>query len=472
MEQEPYSEVFGHLKKVEWFSVGLVGALLLLVVSFAASAGFVANTGYSWVIALRTFCVGIGTILAAGSIGALLGFLFGIPRLLQRPTAGQLQSNGAAPGEAGKNAQRSPQDRFFSTNTSLEEISDWLTKIIIGLGLVQFQTILDYLRASALYAASYINHAQVPVIDGKAFALTDGSIAIAITFCLIVSSLLLACLVTYLETRTRLAALFTRMEVAGEKPFVDALMRPVSSLAEGEKRDPVKSPATLADHKLAATPLSGVRSTLELAGLGSALARTGDLPKAVTALELAMDQDPKNSDVRIRLAQVKRLSNDNVGYIHGVLDAVKADPTNLNVATEARAAMLDALYLKPPSGFELANQLAQYLTSSALAEDPMVWVYVAAARGQEYSYRSKEGVSKDGLAEIRKSALNAAMRVSILEKNVNSPARIYLRGMYVPNSGPDDDLTVFYGEKEFDDVILGADRKQHAVEPAAREPTP
>lgn len=27
MEQGTYSEVFGHLKKVEWFSVGLVGAL-------------------------------------------------------------------------------------------------------------------------------------------------------------------------------------------------------------------------------------------------------------------------------------------------------------------------------------------------------------------------------------------------------------------------------------------------------------
>ena len=134
--------------------------------------------------------------------------------------------------------------------------------------------------------------------------------------------------------------------------------------------------------------------------------------------------------------------------------------------------MLDALYLKPPSSFELANQLAQYLTSSSLADDPMVWVYVAAARGQEYSYRCKAGVPKENLLDVRKSALDAAKRVSVLEKNLNSPARVYLRGMYVPNSGPDNDLTVFYGEEEFDKVILGVDRKQSAAEPAAEEPKP
>lgn len=473
MGQEPYSEVFGHLRKVEIFSIGLVAALLLLLISFAASAGFVNGGGDGWVVALRAFCVGIATILAAGSTGALLGFLFGIPRLLQRPAAAQLQSNAdAQTGEAGKSIQRTTQDRFFSTNTSLEEISDWLTKIIIGLGLVQFQTIIDYIRTAALYSASYVNLAQVQAADGKAYALTDGKIALVITFSLIVSSLLLACLVTYLETRTRLAALFTRMEVAGEKPFVDALMRPVSGPAEGEKRSPIASPATAADHLLAATPLSGLRSTMELAAWGSAQARTGNLPKAVTALELATDQDPKNSDVRVRLAQVKRLNNDNLGYIKAVLDAAKADPSNVNVATEARAAMLDALYLEAPNGFELAKQLGQYLTNSSLAGDPIVWVYVAAAYGQEYKYRKKAGDGPADLQKIRAGALEAAGRVANLQANQNDAARVYLRGMYVPNSGPDDDLVVFHGDKDFDRVILGINQSSEQVPADQTVPKP
>ncbi|MBZ9765518.1 hypothetical protein LB526_01925 [Mesorhizobium sp. CA6] len=456
--QEPYSDVFGHLKKVEVFSVGLLAALLLLVVSFAVSAGFAANATYSWVVALRAFCVGVATILAAGSTGGLLGFLFGIPRLLQRPAPAQLQSNAdsqAADG-AKNSAQTSAPERFLSTNTSLEEISDWLTKIIIGLGLVQFQTIIDYVRTSALYAASYVNLAQVSAADSKAYTLTDGTIAIAITFCLIVSSLLLACLVTYLETRTRLAALFTRMELASEKPFVDALMRPISGQTDGNNRDPIKTLATPADHVLAATPLSGLRTMLELAAWGSAQARTGNLPQAVTALQLATEQDPKNSDLKVRLAQAKRLNHDNVGYINAVLDAAKADPTNINVANEARAAMRGALYLQAPNGFELAKQLAQYLMESPLSRDPVVWVYRAAASGQEYKYRRYENKEEAAdLEKIKADALKAAERVVELERNSNGAARVYLRNMYVPNSGPDDDLVVFYGDKDFDRVILG-----------------
>lgn len=456
MAQEPYSDVFDHLEKVELFSIGLLVALVLLLMTFAVSAGFADDADYSWVVALRAFCVGVATILAAGSVGALLGFLFGIPRLLQRPAAAQLQTNAdAQSGDPGKNGQRTSQDRFFSTNTSLEEISDWLTKIIIGLGLVQFQTIIEYIRTAALYAASYVNLAQVPAANAGAYTLADGKIALAITFSLIVSSLLLACLVAYLETRTRLALLFTRMELVSEKPFVEALMRPISGLTEGDKRNPVASPATLADHELAAKPMSGLRSTIELAAWGSAQARTGNLPKAVLALERAMDQDPKNSDVRVRLAQVKRLNNDNIGYIKDVLEAAKADPTNVNVATEARAAMLDALYMAAPGGFELAKQLGQYLSSSSLSSDPIVWVYIAAACGQEFEYRSKSDASPADLARIRAEALKASERVVQLEPNDNGAARVYLKAMYVPNSSPDNDLAVFYGEKDFDRVILG-----------------
>lgn len=53
-------------------------------------------------------------------IGSLVGFLFGIPRTLQ----------------AAANATT-------AKNTSLEQISDWLTKIIVGVGLTQMPTIRD-----------------------------------------------------------------------------------------------------------------------------------------------------------------------------------------------------------------------------------------------------------------------------------------------------------------------------------------
>lgn len=71
-------------------------------------------------ISTGVICLLIG--LAALVVGALLGFLFGIPRALQ---------NHASTAEA---HDRSTQ---YIVNTNLEQISDWLTKILVGVGLIQ-----------------------------------------------------------------------------------------------------------------------------------------------------------------------------------------------------------------------------------------------------------------------------------------------------------------------------------------------
>jgi CheY-like chemotaxis protein len=66
--------------------------------------------------------------LVAGSafvFGGFLGFLFGIPRSL------------AAPEGADERETFGP----YRPNTNLEQISDWLTKILVGVGLVQFTTL-------------------------------------------------------------------------------------------------------------------------------------------------------------------------------------------------------------------------------------------------------------------------------------------------------------------------------------------
>ena len=75
-----------------------------------------------------------GTALAIGSaaffVGGLVGFLFGIPRAVQgsTPSAGVTD---------------------YQANTNLEQVSDWLTKIIVGLGLVQIGHIVPALTKFA-----------------------------------------------------------------------------------------------------------------------------------------------------------------------------------------------------------------------------------------------------------------------------------------------------------------------------------
>lgn len=87
--------------------------------------------------------LGVGLLVAGAciGIGGLTGFLFGIPKMLQNETA--------LPGNRVNN------NSSFVHNDNLVQISDWLTKIIVGVGLTQLYnigpgliTLGDYLSKS------------------------------------------------------------------------------------------------------------------------------------------------------------------------------------------------------------------------------------------------------------------------------------------------------------------------------------
>ena len=78
--------------------------------------------------------------LACLFLGALVGFLFGIPRVLQA------DGGPGTPASSATTAPTVPNDYRQQVNTNLEQISDWLTKIIVGLGLVNLYKIPDLLR--------------------------------------------------------------------------------------------------------------------------------------------------------------------------------------------------------------------------------------------------------------------------------------------------------------------------------------
>lgn len=85
---------------------------------------------------LSNFSLFVAVSAGAAAVGGLLGFLFGIPRSMQK-------------GEPGPDNTNSHGD-----NTNLEQISDWLTKIIVGVSLIQwnniqkaFATMMSYLAA-------------------------------------------------------------------------------------------------------------------------------------------------------------------------------------------------------------------------------------------------------------------------------------------------------------------------------------
>src|SRR5882757_3103298 len=134
-----HEEDFGVI--VDWFTnyFFAFGGVGLLVAGIAAWI----DKGFG--CGLRVFALGLLFAAACTASGWLLGLLFGIPRSLARPQpVGPAAGPGgaAAPAPAGAAASPTPPTR---TNTNLEDISDWLTKTIVGVGLTQLFRIPHYL---------------------------------------------------------------------------------------------------------------------------------------------------------------------------------------------------------------------------------------------------------------------------------------------------------------------------------------
>lgn len=82
----------------------------------------------------------VGVLFVAGGaavVGVFLGFLFGIPKIATRRAAA-LPDPKAEP-----KTSRTGVGRRLDPNTNLEEISDWLTKIIVGITLVEAGALLE-----------------------------------------------------------------------------------------------------------------------------------------------------------------------------------------------------------------------------------------------------------------------------------------------------------------------------------------
>lgn len=85
----------------------------------------------------RFFSTAFSGVLFAGASllgGGVIGFLFGIPRTVQ-------------PGD--ENGQSANSKVEYRANTNLEQISDWLTKMLVGVGLTQLHAVPDQLRVIA-----------------------------------------------------------------------------------------------------------------------------------------------------------------------------------------------------------------------------------------------------------------------------------------------------------------------------------
>lgn len=68
-------------------------------------------------------------------MGSFIGFLFGLPRFNSEHRKKEVSGDKGK--EVADNGVKIMTVEKYSANSNLEEVSDWLTKIIIGVGLTQ-----------------------------------------------------------------------------------------------------------------------------------------------------------------------------------------------------------------------------------------------------------------------------------------------------------------------------------------------
>jgi hypothetical protein len=186
------------LTLIRIMSVGLLGTMIYALQS-SSRAQFV------------SFAI-IGVMIAGSSllVGGLLGFLFGIPRTLQQDGPVEL-----APTNAGNPTENQDQRVNYRANTNLEQISDWLTKILVGVGLTQINVIPGKLQQIADAASTGLGN-------------TDGSriYALAVILFFVISGFLFG----YLWTRLFLPGAFRQADLSALVNRVEKASREVKQV--------------------------------------------------------------------------------------------------------------------------------------------------------------------------------------------------------------------------------------------------
>ncbi|OCP11935.1 hypothetical protein BBX50_17020 [Ensifer sp. LC11] len=442
-------------KSVQKVAIGVAAIIVLIALSHSLTGN---ETSTATGLFLRALATSGAAVFAASCAGYAIGFLFGIPKLLQRGTdkiAG-----------ARDDIDRSSKKLFY-TNTSLEEISDWLTKIIIGLGLVQFDKLIYYIKYASDVLAAFAFGNGTDACPPRQQPCTDP--AAAFFFSLIVGCLILALILGYLQTRTRLTLMFLGVEGVNmhaaaefEKAAMTPLVVPNEPTATRQRQPGTLSQPSDEDKKLAQFSIENLRSPMQIAGWASALVRTGGSPQiSEDALRTALQSDPTNPEILMRLAEVRKLTSNYPGYVSTAVDLVHSPRANKSeISALVMDALLDALYLKAPFGYEKAIVLANYLLDTGpemrLADRPIVLLWRATAYAQKYEHLTSQG-SADA-AGARRNALAEARKLVDLVPDRNAETRRLLREMYDPETygglQTDNDFEVFKGDPDFERVIV------------------
>jgi len=198
---------------------------------------------------------GVGIALASMAVGGLFGFIFGIPTTLQGNRLSAMP-----PDERTRPLSRSQ----YTGNTSLEQISDWLTKILVGVGLTQLSSVPAGLTAVGSFLA------------GGLGGLPGAEVFATVLF---VFALLNGFFVSYLWARLQLLGLFAASEVVDIAGAAET-----AGLQEGQAQGLAKG-----------RQLNQKRPAIDSAAPSSNIEEAEPVPAGLPIRALWVDDNPDNN---------------------------------------------------------------------------------------------------------------------------------------------------------------------------------
>ncbi len=383
--------------------------------------------------------------LGCGVIGFVVGFLFGFPKLVtdERPATERMAqpepSNATAAAAAAQPA--SGFAHRLAINTNLEQVSDWLTKIIVGVGLVELKDAPAFVtRAGRYFGAGFGGGPGAEAFNERLAA------AILVFFGG------LGLLAGYLLTRMFFSAAFRRADVGtvGDEEAKAVADTPLES--EGRKID-LPAAAKAVSARLARAPREAVEGSAEgLAAWARVQFDNGQYQDAITAYAAAVKLSP--SDPRLRYAYAialkygQRPTAEYWQQLEESRQLVRSNPDPDLRRQVYVSYTFNALYLDPPTGFERSRDAAiEYVASSQNLPSGDVWFNLACAYGQEYAHETRRTATPDPtrLDELRAKSLEALKRALEINPQLIPRAQEMLQG----RSREDDDLNPFAGDPAF-----------------------
>ncbi len=290
--------------------------------------------------------IGIGLLIlvSAFGVGSSLGFIFALPRAVPptsrtnhnpSPATGNSPAVGTHASPPG-DADARPSRRYLESNGSLERISDWLSAMIVGIGLTQLHNIDDALSRFRDFISTYA--AIFPQPNGH----WSAGVLPVIAPLLLITGGIAGTLFMYLYTRLLLSPLFNETEqlLDGGTPLSNAVAAKVEAASAPDQQTKAQivlkrtSPGSRNELSLEDAvgrmfaalykpPPRGFTETIEIA---AALAGTTALARADYwyYLAAAFGQQHKYQKLQHAKKEILTLSRDNA--LDAAQRAVTLDP--------------------------------------------------------------------------------------------------------------------------------------------------